>query len=126
VLVESEGRLVAYQRTQRAAGESGGATLAVLPFKPIVLNQRDEVLEMGMADSLIAKLGSLRAVRTRPLGAVRTYNGATQDPLAAGRWVSISSSTAPCNETATAFASPHGCYVCMTVWRDGQTSSTRN
>src|SRR5262245_28863147 len=31
-------------------------SIAVLPFKPLALNNRDEVMELGMADTLITKL----------------------------------------------------------------------
>ncbi len=31
--------------------------IAVLPFKPLMAETRDPVLELGMADTLIAKLG---------------------------------------------------------------------
>src|SRR5205807_5625022 len=34
--------------------------IAVLPFKPLVPDNRDQVLELGMADSLIAKLSNIR------------------------------------------------------------------
>jgi DNA-binding winged helix-turn-helix (wHTH) protein/TolB-like protein/Tfp pilus assembly protein PilF len=59
-------------------------SVAVLPFKPLVADQRDESLEMGMADTLIAKLGNSGVITVRPLGAVRRYGGLEQDPLAAG------------------------------------------
>lgn len=59
-------------------------SLAVLPFKPLVAGIRDESLELGMADTMIAKL-SAGDIRVRPLAAVRRYNGIDQDPLAAGR-----------------------------------------
>ena len=59
-------------------------SIAVLPFKPLVADQRDESLEMGMADSLIAKLSNINGVVVRPLGSVRRYGGLEQDVLAAG------------------------------------------
>ena len=61
------------------------ASLAVLPFAPLVASQRDEPLELGMADTLIARLASIRELEVRPLSAVRSYAGADQDALAAGR-----------------------------------------
>jgi DNA-binding winged helix-turn-helix (wHTH) protein/TolB-like protein len=60
-------------------------SLAVLPFKPLATNSRDEALELGMADTLIAKLSSLRQIIVRPTSAVRKYTALDQDPLAAGR-----------------------------------------
>jgi len=60
-------------------------SLVVLPFKPIGIEPRDEVLELGMADTLITKLGGIRQIIVRPTSAVRRYGGVEQDPLAAGR-----------------------------------------
>jgi DNA-binding winged helix-turn-helix (wHTH) protein/TolB-like protein/Flp pilus assembly protein TadD len=59
--------------------------LAVLPFKPLVAENRDPALELGMADSLIAKLSNSRKLVVRPISAVRRYSGLDQDPQAAGR-----------------------------------------
>ena len=60
-------------------------SLAVLPFKPLTAESHDEALGLGMADTLIMKLGGLRHLIVRPTSAVRKYINAEQDPLAAGR-----------------------------------------
>ncbi|MDP9087627.1 MAG: winged helix-turn-helix domain-containing protein [Pseudomonadota bacterium] len=60
-------------------------TIAVLPFKPLVRGARDEALELGMADTLIARLSGNRSVIVRPLSSVRRYADLEQDPVAAGR-----------------------------------------
>jgi serine/threonine-protein kinase len=60
-------------------------SIAVLPFKPLVLGARDEALEMGMADTLINKLSGMREVIVRPINAVRKYADLEQDAVAAGR-----------------------------------------
>jgi DNA-binding winged helix-turn-helix (wHTH) protein/TolB-like protein/Flp pilus assembly protein TadD len=60
-------------------------TIAVLPFKPLAANHRDEAFELGMADSLITRLGNLRRIIVRPTGAIRKYSSLDQDPIAAGR-----------------------------------------
>jgi DNA-binding winged helix-turn-helix (wHTH) protein/TolB-like protein/tetratricopeptide (TPR) repeat protein len=60
-------------------------SIAVLPFKPLVADDRNESLELGMADTLIAKLSNVREVSVRPIGAVRKYAGLDQDAVAAGR-----------------------------------------
>ncbi len=60
-------------------------SIAVLPFKPLLAASRDESLEIGIADTLITKLGSLRQIIVRPVSAVRKYAGLEQDPVAAGR-----------------------------------------
>ena len=61
------------------------STLAVLPFKPLVSDARDELLEVGMADSLIARLSTVPGLVVRSIGSVRRYAGADQDPLRAAR-----------------------------------------
>jgi TolB-like protein/Flp pilus assembly protein TadD len=69
---------------QRATpGEA--AQLAVLPFKPLLAANRDEALELGMADTLITRLSGLAGVIVRPLSSVRRFGALEQDPLAAGR-----------------------------------------
>ncbi len=60
-------------------------SIAVLPFKPLLAASRDESLEIGIADTLITKLGNLRQIIVRPVSAVRKYAGLEQDPVAAGR-----------------------------------------
>jgi tetratricopeptide (TPR) repeat protein len=64
-------------------------TLAVLPFKPLLPTepdaQRDEPLELGMTESMIASLGARGGLTIRPLSSVRRYGSVDQDPLAAGR-----------------------------------------
>jgi len=58
-------------------------SIAVLPFKPLLAEGRDEALEMGMADTLISKLSNIREVSVRPLSAVRKYTSLDQDAAAA-------------------------------------------
>ena len=65
--------------------------IAVLPFKPLAPENRDQVLELGMADSLIAKLSNIREIVVRSLNSVRKYSGLDQDPVAAGRELEVSS-----------------------------------
>ena len=65
--------------------------IAVLPFKPLVPENRDQVLELGMADSLISKLSNIREIVVRSLNSVRKYGSLDQDPLAAGRELEVNS-----------------------------------
>jgi serine/threonine-protein kinase len=77
---------------RRGASRSGGAeirTIAVLPFKPLLSDSRNEALEVGMADTLIVRLSRIREIEVRPLTAVRRYDGSEQDPLAAGRELGV-------------------------------------
>ena len=64
-------------------------TVAVLPFKPLVAENRDEALELGMADALISKLSSGEEVIVRPLSASRKFNSVEQDSVAAGRELDV-------------------------------------
>lgn len=60
-------------------------SIAVLPFKPLGTEGRDEALELGMADTLIARLSNIREIEVRPISAVHKYTGLDQDAVAAGR-----------------------------------------
>ncbi len=55
-------------------------SIAVLPFKPLVAGNRDEVLEIGMTDTLISKLGG-EDIIVRPLSSVRHFHTIEQDAL---------------------------------------------
>jgi TolB-like protein len=64
-------------------------SIAVLPFKPLVADRRDESLEMGMADTLITQLSRLQGIYVRPINPVRKYSALEQDPVAAGREMNV-------------------------------------
>lgn len=68
---------------------TGLKSIAVLPFKPLVADSRNEALELGMADTLIAKLSGIRQLIVRPVSAVRNYTALDQDPIAAGRALEV-------------------------------------
>lgn len=74
----------------RPSGDNTIRTLAVLPFKPVVVQNRNEALEYGMADSLISKLSG-GALVVRPLSAIRQFASPEQDSLAAGRELGVDS-----------------------------------
>jgi TolB-like protein/class 3 adenylate cyclase/Flp pilus assembly protein TadD len=80
-----------HSQTVTNAVTSPEKRIAVLPFKPLVPENRDQVLELGMADSLIAKLSNIREMVVRSLNSVRKYGGLDQDPLAAGRELAVGS-----------------------------------
>jgi TolB-like protein/Flp pilus assembly protein TadD len=60
-------------------------TVAVLPFLPLVEESRDPVLELGIADTLIARLSGIRQIVVRPISSVRRYADMDRDTLRAGR-----------------------------------------
>jgi eukaryotic-like serine/threonine-protein kinase len=59
-------------------------SVAVLPLTPINTTKRDEIYEVGIADSLIHRLSSTKGLVVRPLNATRKYAMLEQDPIAAG------------------------------------------
>jgi TolB-like protein/DNA-binding winged helix-turn-helix (wHTH) protein len=94
--------LLAYRFGSKPAGQAAtkstvgiapasGNSIAVLPFKPLTADSRDESLELGMADTLITRLSNLRQIVVRPTSAVRKYNGLEQDPVAAGQELQVDS-----------------------------------
>jgi DNA-binding winged helix-turn-helix (wHTH) protein/TolB-like protein/Tfp pilus assembly protein PilF len=68
---------------------TGVKSIAVLPFKPLVADSRNESLELGMADTLITKLSGVKQLVVRPISAIRKYTGLEQDPLDAGREMGV-------------------------------------
>lgn len=66
-------------------------TIAVLPFKPLAAEDRDEVLEVGMADTLISRLGNNQEIIVSPLSSVRSYGNLEQDAVQAGRELGVDS-----------------------------------
>jgi TolB-like protein/tetratricopeptide (TPR) repeat protein len=79
------------QKSTLTPGPAGERRIAVLPFKPLIEENRDQVLELGMADTLIAKLSNTRRIIVSSLNAVRKYSGLEQDSSAAGRELQVNS-----------------------------------
>ena len=63
------------------------ATLAVLPFRALPSAASDELLELGMAETLIARLSQAGALQVRSLDASRRLR--SQDPMDAGRQLRV-------------------------------------
>ncbi|HSP13559.1 MAG TPA: winged helix-turn-helix domain-containing protein [Thermoanaerobaculia bacterium] len=79
---------LAYILRPRSGGppvEEPPRTMAVLPFKPLAADVRDEPLEMGICHALIIRLATVEQLVVRPTSSVVAYNKMGQDPLAAGR-----------------------------------------
>jgi serine/threonine protein kinase/Tfp pilus assembly protein PilF len=72
-------------RNKADSGARSKKSIAVLPLKPINISNRDEIYEIGIADSLIHRLSAVKELVVRPLSATRSYTDITQDPLAAGK-----------------------------------------
>lgn len=88
-------RFVAPVNKGKPPGVASGAepipSIAVLPFQPLARHDRDESLEMGMADTLIARLSGIREIVVRPMSSVRKYADSKLDVLAAGRELGVES-----------------------------------
>ena len=63
--------------------------LAVLPFISLASDGQDDLLEVGMADSLIARLSMLPGLVVRSVGSVRRFAGMDQEPLKAARTLDV-------------------------------------
>ena len=68
-----------------------GKSVAIMPFRPLVAGSGDEILEAGMADTLITKLSNTREIFIPSLSAVRKYDQQKQDPVAIGRALHVNS-----------------------------------
>jgi DNA-binding winged helix-turn-helix (wHTH) protein/tetratricopeptide (TPR) repeat protein len=64
-------------------------TIAVLPFRLGGGTEAESFLSIGIADSLITKLGHARSVLVRPTSTVLRYDDETQDALVAGRALGV-------------------------------------
>lgn len=64
-------------------------SIAVLPFSDLGVESRESTLGVGIADTVISRLGSLGKIEVRPTSAVRRYAEHTVDPLQAGRELNV-------------------------------------
>lgn len=64
-------------------------SIAVLPFKLLDARAEDEYLGLGMADTLITRLGSSKQVIVRPTSAVRKYTAGVHDSASIGRELQV-------------------------------------
>lgn len=64
-------------------------SIAVLPLKAITTNESDETLRLGLADSLITRLGSSQKIIVRPLTSMTKYAGTEYDALEVGRKLQV-------------------------------------
>ncbi|HRH44441.1 MAG TPA: tetratricopeptide repeat protein, partial [Pyrinomonadaceae bacterium] len=54
-------------------------TLAILPFKPLSISEQDAILGVGMADTIISKLTSIKRITIRPTSAIAKYASQTKE-----------------------------------------------
>lgn len=79
----------AWRQAAESADSSTTSTLAVLPFKPLSAEGRDELLELGMADSLAVRLSRVPGLVVRSTGSVLRLKGHELDPLQAARELDV-------------------------------------
>lgn len=60
-------------------------SIAILPVKPINAADRNEIYEIGIADSLINWLSLVKGFSIRPLSATYRYRDIEQDPISVGK-----------------------------------------
>jgi serine/threonine protein kinase/Tfp pilus assembly protein PilF len=68
-----------------ALGGGDKKSIAVLPLKPINTANRDQIYELGIADSVILKISSSRNLIVRQLHAVRNYVELDRDLIEIGK-----------------------------------------
>jgi len=64
-------------------------SVAVLPFTALLSEQSDPALELGMTDTLISQLGTVRGVTVSSLSAVRRAAGADVEATVAGKTLGV-------------------------------------
>ncbi|HSE15772.1 MAG TPA: winged helix-turn-helix domain-containing protein [Pyrinomonadaceae bacterium] len=71
------------------AGIPAVRSIAVLPLKAITKSEDDEPLSLGLAESLIARLGGSQKIIMRPLSLTAQYTRAEYDALEVGRRLQV-------------------------------------
>lgn len=64
-------------------------SIAVLPLLPLTTDEKTKALGLGLTDTLIMKLGSLRQIVVRPISAVTPFANAPQDSLEIGKKLDV-------------------------------------
>ena len=70
---------------RKATSASGNKLIAILPLEPISVADRDDIYQIGIADALIHRLGSMNGFYVKSLGATQKYAGTKQDPTTVGK-----------------------------------------
>lgn len=60
-------------------------SIAVLPLRSLTSGEEFDALGLGLSDSLITELGSVRHLVVRPIGSVRAFSNSSEDALDLGR-----------------------------------------
>src|SRR5215471_20356218 len=76
-------------RQREASASKSLRSIAVLPFKSVGKETSDEYLGLQIADALITRLSGTKQIVVRPTATVRKYADPNQDPMIAGRELSV-------------------------------------
>jgi len=82
--------LFASRKPERVT-DSTVKSLAVLPFKSLSADGRDDYLGMGIGETLTTRLSSIRLMRVRPTSDIRKYATAEKEPAVVGRELGVDS-----------------------------------
>jgi eukaryotic-like serine/threonine-protein kinase len=86
ILIAAIGLSYHFFSTGKSALDADGKkSIAVLPLKPINTANRDQIYELGIADSVILKISSSRNLIVRQLHAVRNYVELDRDLIEIGK-----------------------------------------
>jgi DNA-binding winged helix-turn-helix (wHTH) protein/TolB-like protein len=77
------GLLAAIERPGPVNSVAGVRSLAVLPLRPLLANADDNHLGLGLADTIITRLGHVEGLTVRPTNAIRRFAAGDIDPLRA-------------------------------------------
>lgn len=88
-LFASGAALIALKQWPRSGDDAAVDSLAVLPFRPLLHEQGNPALELGMVDALIGQISALPGMTVRPLSTVSVYTSDRQDPIEIGRRLGV-------------------------------------
>ena len=78
-------------RKPEHVADSAVKSLAVLPFKSLSADGRDDYLGMGIGETLTTRLSSIRLMTVRPTSDIRKYATAEKEPAVVGRELGVDS-----------------------------------
>ena len=76
---------LAMLKHRAGAGEASVRSLGVLPLKPIAQGSGDADIGLGLADTIITRIGQLEGITVRPTSAVRKYSAPEANAIEAAR-----------------------------------------
>lgn len=78
-----------WSSTRESVSPAPIRSVAVLPFRPLIAEASDEVLEVALAEAIIVRLGHVEQLRVPSIHAVQRFARQHPDPRAAGRELGV-------------------------------------